>query len=177
MDLFGASQGGMIALQIAIDYPELVRRMVLGSTTTHVLDAQFSILEHWINLAKQRDAVGLYLDLGEKIYSPKVFRQFRPVLLSSAQIVTDADLERFVILAQGTQDFDVTDQLDQVKCSVLIIGVYEDAVLDSDSTMEIAEKLDDRPDFRLYIYTEYGHAAYDTAPDYRDWIQRFLMQP
>ena len=33
-----------------------------------------------------------------------------------------------------------------------------------------------RPDFRLYMYVGYGHAAYDTAPDYRDRIQRFLMQ-
>ena len=49
-----------------------------------------------------------------------------------------------------------------------------DRVLDSDATMEIAEKLDERPDFRLYMYIGYGHAAFDTAPDYRQRILRFL---
>ena len=176
VDLFGASQGGMIALQIAIDHPGLVHRMVLGSTTAHVRDEQYGILEHWIDLAKRRDAAGLYLDLGEKIYPPEIFRQYRPALLAAAQTVTDAELDRFMILARGTRGFNVTDRLDRIRCGVLIIGVYEDAILDSDATMEIAERLDDRPDFRLYMYVGYGHAAYDTAPDYRDRIQRFLMQ-
>ena len=34
--LFGASQGGMIAMTIAIEYPELVKKLALGSTTSHV---------------------------------------------------------------------------------------------------------------------------------------------
>ena len=176
VDLFGASQGGMIALQIAIDDPELVHRMVLGSTTAHVRDEQFGVLENWIGLALKRDAEALYLDLGETIYPPEVFAQYRPLLLSAAQTVTEAELDRFVTLARGTRGFDVTDRLDRIRCGVLIIGVYEDAVLDSDATMEIAERLDDRPDFRLYMYVGYGHAAYDTAPDYRDRIRRFLLQ-
>ena len=175
-DLFGASQGGMIALQIAADEPDLVRRMVLGSTTARVQDAQFAILQHWIDLAQRRDAEGLYLALGEKIYPPEVFRQYRPALLEAAKTVTQEDLDRFVILARGTRGFDVTDRLDRIRCGVLIIGVYEDAILDSDATMEIAERLDDRPDFRLYMYVGYGHAAYDTAPDYRDRIRRYLLQ-
>ena len=54
------------------------------------------------------------------------------------------------------------------------MGVFEDAVLDADATMEIAEQLDDRPDFRLYMYIGYGHAAFDTAPDYRNRIMEFL---
>lgn len=33
--------------------------------------------------------------------------------------------------------------------------------------MEIAEKLDFRPDFRLYMYMGHGHADFDDAPDYR----------
>ena len=53
---------------------------------------------------------------------------------------------------------------------MLALGVYEDHVLDSDATMEIAENLDNREDFVLYMYTGFGHAAFDTAPDYRKRI-------
>jgi len=42
--------------------------------------------------------------------------------------------------------------------------------------MEIAEKLDFRADFRLYLYTGFGHAAFDTAPDYRERLVRFFTQ-
>jgi pimeloyl-ACP methyl ester carboxylesterase len=41
VDLFGASQGGMIAMQIAIDHPELVHKLVLCSTSSAVDEEQF----------------------------------------------------------------------------------------------------------------------------------------
>ena len=40
----------------------------------------------------------------------------------------------------------------------------------------VAEKLDFRADFRLYLYTGFGHAAFDTAPDYRERLVRFFTQ-
>lgn len=48
-------------------------------------------------------------------------------------------------------------------------------MLDSDATMEIAEKLDYRDDFRLYMYTGFGHASFDTAPDYRKRVMDFFL--
>ena len=172
--LFGASQGGMIALVMAIEYPELVGKLVLGSSSAHVKEPQYRVLENWVRLAKAGDREGLYLSFGEEIYPPEVFRQFRQALIDAAGTVTDRDLARFVILAEGTKGFDVVRELDRIRCPVLAIGVYEDRVLDSDATMEIAEKLDARADFRLYLYTGYGHAAFDTAPDYKQRILRFF---
>ena len=172
--LFGASQGGMIALVLAIEHPELVGKMVLGSSSAHVQEAQYRVIDHWVSLAKAGDREGLYLDFGREIYPPAVFEQYRETLIAAAGTVTDAELERFITLAEGTRGFDVADELVRIECPVLALGVYEDAVLDSDATMEIAEKLDDRPDFRLYLYTGYGHAAFDTAPDYRQRILSFF---
>lgn len=174
--IFGASQGGMLALVIAIEYPELVSRIALGSSSARVQASQYHVLEKWVRLAREKDRVGLYLEFGKEIYPPKFFEQCRDALISAASTVTDADLERFVCLAEGTKSFDVTDELDRIQCPVLAVGVYEDSVLDSDATMEIAEKLDDRPDFKLYMYTGYGHAAFDTAPDYRDRLLRFFEE-
>ena len=59
--LFGASQGGMIAMVLAIEYPGLVGRMALGSTSSHVKEPQFRVIEGWIDLAKRGDKEGLYL--------------------------------------------------------------------------------------------------------------------
>jgi len=172
--LFGASQGGMIALVIAIEHPELVGKMVLGSSSAHVQEAQYRVVEEWIRLAKAGDRVGLYLAFGREIYPPAVFEQARETLIETAGTVTEAELSRFITLAEGTKDFCVVDELDRIRCPVLAIGVFEDGVLDSDATMEIAEKLDQHADFRLYMYTGYGHAAFDTAPDYRERILRFF---
>ena len=174
--VFGASQGGMIALVMAIEYPELIRKMVLGSTSAHVKEEQYRILESWADLARRKDAEGLYLEFGKEIYPPSVFEQFRDALIAAAGTVTDTDLERFVTLVEGTKDFNVVEELDRVRCPVMAVGVYEDSVLDSDATMEIAENLDYRADFRLYMYIGYGHAAFDTAPDYRERLLRFFSE-
>ena len=172
--LFGASQGGMMAQVLAIEYPELVGRMVLGSTAARVDEEQYRELEEWIRLAKEGDREGLYLAFGREIYPPAVFEQYREALLAAAGTVTDAELARFVILAEGTKGFDVVSELDRIRCPVMAVGVFDDAVLGADATMEIAVNLDFRGDFRLYMYTGYGHAAYDTAPDYRQRILRFF---
>ncbi len=173
--VFGASQGGMIALVMAIEHPELIQKMALGSTSAHVREAQFRVLEGWADLARQKDKVGLYLAFGREIYPPEVFDQYRELLISAAQSVTDTDLERFIIFVEGTKDFNVVDELDKIRCPVLAVGSYEDPVLDSDATMEIAEKLDFRADFRLYMYSGFGHAAFDTAPDYRERLLKFYL--
>ncbi len=174
--LFGASQGGMMALVIAIEYPELVKKLVLGSTSAHVLPEQYHVIERWIALAEANDPVGLYLSFGEEIYPPAVFEQFRDALIAAGKTVTGEELRRFITLARGIEGFDVSNRVSEIRCPVLAIGVFEDAVLDADATMEIAEKLDLKPDFRLYLYTGFGHAAFDTAPDYRERMRKFFEE-
>ncbi len=172
--LFGASQGGMIAMVIAIDHPELVKKLALGSTSSHIKAGQLRVIEEWIRLARAKDRQELYRSFGREIYPPEVYKQYEDYFTETAKTVTDEELERFVILASSIKDFNVTDELKKINCPVLTVGVFEDPVLDSDATMEIAENLDYRKDFRLYLYTGYGHAAFDTAPDYKDRVLAFF---
>ncbi len=174
--LFGASQGGMIAMVLAIRYPELVKKVVLGSTSPHVKDEQREVIDSWIRLAEEKDREGLCQEYARNIYPPAVYEQCRGMFSEMAQTVTDEELVRFTILAKSIRDFDVSGELKKIACPVLALGVFEDQVLDSDATMEIAENLDDRKDFALYMYTGYGHAAFDTAPDYRKRILDFLLK-
>lgn len=50
--------GGMIAWVLAIEHPELVGRMGLGSSSTRVQDAQYRVLEDWVRLGWQRPGTG-----------------------------------------------------------------------------------------------------------------------
>ena len=175
VSIFGASQGGMISMVIAIEHPELVSKLVLGSTSAHIKDAQSKVLENWIELAKKGDAHSLYQNFAKELYPPEVYAEYTDYFYDISNTVTTNDLKRFVILASAIKGFDISSDLKKIKCPTLAIGVFEDAVLDSDATMEIAENLDYRPDFKLFMYIGYGHAAFDTAPDYRKRIYDFLM--
>ena len=174
--LFGASQGGMIAMTIAIKYQKLVKKLVLGSTSAHVSEDQQDEINKWIELAVKKDRHGLYQEFGKQVYPAEVYEQNKGYFDEVAETVTDEELEKFVILAKSIIDFDVSDRISEIDCPVLALGVFEDPVLDSDATMEIAERLDFRPDFALFMYIGYGHAAFDTAPDYKQRIYDFYMK-
>ncbi|MBR0136517.1 MAG: alpha/beta fold hydrolase, partial [Clostridia bacterium] len=116
--LFGASQGGMIAELIAVRRPELVGKLILGSASARVDEERFSVIERWIGLSEEGDRVGLYLDFGESIYPEDVFLKYRDALVLIAGTVSDEELRRFEILAEGMRGFDVTDEIGKIRCPV-----------------------------------------------------------
>lgn len=173
--LFGASQGGMISMDIAINHPDMVKKLVLGSTSSHVDTKQMGIIEKWIDYAEKGDKINLSLSFGEELYPKEMFEQYKDYFIETGKTFTESELKKFIILAEAVKDYDLSKRVKDIQCPTLVIGSYEDSVLDSDATMDIAQNLDFRPDFRLYMYKGYGHAAYDTAPDYRKRIYEFMI--
>ena len=174
--LFGASQGGMIALTIAVEHPELVGRLALGSSAAGVPRERFGVLDEWITLARRGDKDGLFLAFGAALYPPDLFEKYRSALVMIARTVSDEELRRFIILAEGTRGFDLSDRLGEIRCPVLAIGAKDDAVLGDDALTQIADRLAGKTDFSAYQYEGYGHAAFDTAPDYQERLYRFFLQ-
>ncbi len=173
--LFGASQGGMIALCLAAEHPELVSRLVPGSSAARVDESRSKLFEGWIALAKAGKARELNLAFGEALYPKAVFEGARELLLSQVDSFTAEDLRRFVILAESLRDFDIRADLAKIACPVLVLGAKDDRVLGAEASREIFRLLPERPGSGLYLYEEgFGHAAFDTAPDYKERLLRFL---
>lgn len=171
--LFGASQGGMIALVLAIRQPAAVRKLILCSASARVTGEQYRTIERWIRLAEAGKKEELYLAFGKDLYPQAVFEQAREYLTEEAKAVTDEDLKRFVVLAEAIKGFDVSDDFRKIGCPVLAIGSDDDRVLGPDAALQIA-RLNTRADFVFHLYHGYGHAVYDTAPDIKERIRRFL---
>ena len=169
--VFGASQGGMIAMTLALEHPELVQRLALGSTSAKVEDAQFRTIERWIAQAKAGDAAALYRAFGEALYPAAFYARLRPLLEETAKAVTDADLRRFAVLAEAARGFNVLGELPRLACPVLVLGADDDRVLSGAASREIARAV---PRSQLHMYDGYGHAAYDLAPDYKERLLRFF---
>ncbi len=174
--LFGASQGGMIAMLIAADHPSFVKKLVLGSTTCRITDKQYQRIDRWIAAAADGKHESLYLSFGEAIYPPKVFAHYRNALILLSKNVTDEDCRRFVILAGSLHGFDCAVRLQQIHCPVLLLGSKDDGVLGAEATEMLADRLQHNPFVEIHLYDGYGHAAYDTAPDYKERILRFLCK-
>lgn len=174
VELFGASQGGVLALLIAAEHPELVHKLILGSTSAYVDDDHYQIFDKWIGLAEAGNRAELYLSFGEAVYPPKIFEQSRGLLTELSKDVTDEDLARFVIQSKAMRGIDVTGDIRKISCPTLVIGSLDDRVLGGDASIEIARQLQGQQGAVLYMYSGYGHAVYDTAPDYKERLLAFL---
>ena len=175
-NIFGASQGGMIASVIATEHPELIKNLILGSTSSKVTGPQLQTIKKWIKLAKERKTEDLYLSFGEALYPKETFENLRTALINAAKTVTDEELLRFTILANAIEDFDITNDLKKIACPTLITASDDDAVLGADASELIAKHLSKETYHEIYIYHGCGHAAYDTAIDYKERILKFLTR-
>jgi len=172
--VFGASQGGMIAVKIAADFPELVEKLAVGSSAARITRERFRTVERWIKLAEKKDAEKLYLDFGEAIYPKEVFEKAREFLTESAKEAGEHDLRRFIIAARALKDADVTRELGRISCPVFSIGDTDDRVLGAKAAEEIGTYVGAGCRFESYMYRGFGHASYDTAPDYKRRLLRFF---
>ncbi len=170
-DVFGVSQGGMIAQYLAIDRPDLVNRMVLAVTLSRNNDIVKTVLENWIALAERGAMKELIADMAEKMYSDAYLRRYRPLLPLLTILQKPKDVQRFVILARACLTGHTYELLANIKCPVLVIGGRQDLVVGGRAAEEIAEKLG----CSIYMYDHLGHAAYEEAKDFNQRVHQFLM--
>lgn len=172
--LFGASQGGMIAMCVAAERPDLVEKLALASTAVKATETARETLAGWVRLAKARDGEALCLDFGEKVYPAQLFLAYRDALRSLGGSLTECEFNRFVTLAGGTADFDFTNTAKKISCPVLAVGSRSDAVLGADAIDGVIAAFGGNPAFESRVYTGFGHALYDLAPGFKDGLYRFF---
>lgn len=172
VDLYGASMGPMIGQVLAMERPDLVHKLVMGSTAARSGERSDGAMAAWIALAEQGDLEGLAARFGQDVYSEDFYRQYADQILASVEGADEEDLDRFVTYAKAIQDFDVYDDLDQIRCPVLVLGADEDKLFGAEGPLEIRDKLG----CDCYIYEGYAHAVYDEAPDFLDRVFAFFAE-
>ena len=171
-DVFGTSQGGMIAQHLAIERPDLVRKLVLAVTLSRNNDTVKQVLSGWIEMAELGDMKGFVLDMAEKMYSETYVKKYRLLMPLLTILQKPKDVHRFVILAKSCLTCDTYEILDKIKCPTLVIGGKQDKVVSGVASEEIAEKLG----CRLHMYDNLGHAAYEEAQDFNQMVYDFLSE-
>lgn len=172
--LFGASQGGMIALVIAARHPDIVRKLALGSTCAHFDPSENPAISVWTDLAKERKGVELFLDFASKLYPATIAESLKDFLISTGKTVTDEEFDRFITLAEGTCGYDIRSELKSISCPVLVMGSEDDSVVGPEGSYEIYSALSS--DAEIFMYKDKGHASFDTAEDYRDRLTAFFLK-
>ena len=169
-DVFGVSQGGMIAQHLAIDRPDLVKKLVLAVTLSQNNDTVKQVVNNWIEMAELGAMKELVADMAEKMYSDAYVKRYRPFMPLLTILQKPKDVRRFVILAKACLTCNVYETLDKIKCPVFVLGGRQDKVVTGLAAEEIAAKIG----CKIYMYDNLGHAAYEEAKDFNQRVYDFL---
>lgn len=175
--MIGISQGGMIAQLIAERFPQMVERLALGCSASRLNDMSRAVMTEWKNLADSRDIEALCSNFIDKVFSEETIRKYKKSLMRLNSNATEQDMVRFCVLARACLEFEAYEGLKNLKCPTLVLGAELDRTLGVIASREIAEALErNGVPVELYVYENYGHAAYDEAPDFRSRILEFLKK-
>ena len=162
-DVLGISQGGMIAQYLAIDYPDMVNKLILAVTSADSNEIIKKVVSAWCEMAKQENYKDLMIDTAEKSYSERYLKKYRRIYPFIGRIGKPKSFERFLIQAVSCISHNAYAELNKIVCPTLVIGGDCDKIVGTTHS-------------ELFIYNGLGHAAYEEAKDFNKQVLNFLTR-
>ena len=172
-NVMGISQGGMIAQWLAIDRPDLVRKLVLAVSLCHPTGTLKRTMYRRIDWAREKDYHPIVIDTIESsciLSRRKLYRPFYPFL---GRTGAPDDFTRFIIHAEACLSHDSTADLHRIACPTLVIGGDSDRNVGAGTSEDLAAHIHRS---ELYIYPSLGHAAFLEAEDFNERVLEFLAK-
>ena len=168
-NIVGVSQGGMIAQKIALINPSIINSLVLCSTSPEVNPHDEGIT-NWIELAKAKEKEKLLDCFFQQVYTQEFYDSHKRAVRMFARMISDKDLERFVILATPILGFNVMNEFNNVKVPILVCGSKQDKVV----PFWCIEDLIKLTNAETLILEDGSHALYDESPLFVPAIVEFF---
>lgn len=155
VDLVGVSTGGSIALQLVVDHPSVVKRLVLVSAASRLGDdgraAQRAVAAH-LRAGRPRRAAAAMLGSTTTRRMPRALRRVAGLALGRA--IVGSRPSDLIGLLDAEDRFDATDDLAGVTTPTLIVGSGRDGYYSADVFSTTASRL---PHGSLAYFARRGH--------------------
>jgi pimeloyl-ACP methyl ester carboxylesterase len=171
VDIIGVSTGGAIAQYFAIDYPDLVGRLVLAMTGSHLTEDSRELQRKVAGLARKGKRRAAYALLGTAIIRKGVAKHiFKWFMWLLAPLFIPADPSDGIVEIEADDRYDLSGRLDRIKADTLVIGGEEDFFYD------VRETAGEMPRARLVLYPDLGHnAMFVRSRQFGQEIRAFLL--
>ena len=170
--LYGASLGGFVVLNIAIKYPELVKKVVVVSSSYYLNESSKAFMDKVIDLVNQRDVRSLLSYSLRMIYSEEFNNKFKDFFIKSNQDLSEYYMDQYKYEAISLKRARyLLNDLPRIKAKTLIIVSKKDKIFGYEPSLLMSIKI---PNCECILYDDYSHAVYDEAPDLRDRLKKFF---
>lgn len=160
-DVYGASMGGMIAQEMAIHHPELVRSLMLASSMSRNNEMSGEVFTVWSDTDEPSE---LSKEVNTHVYSSEYYHTYEDIFHALERSATPEGVSRLHELVRLMQGFSACSALEQIGCPVYVFAGSCDNTLSAKALIEIAEKLG----CFLKVHEGYSHAVYDENPGFYD---------
>lgn len=173
LSVVGVSQGGMIAQYLALDFPDMIEKLVLTVTLSRQNDTVQKVISNWMDMARSNDYKSLMIDTAEKSYSENYLKKSRWMYSFMGNIGRPQSFKRFLIMAQACLTHDAYDELKNITCPTLVLGGKQDQIVTGEASVEISNQI---PNSELYMYDDYGHGVYEETKDFLDRVMSYCKE-
>jgi pimeloyl-ACP methyl ester carboxylesterase len=164
--LAGASMGGMVSLQFVLNYPELVRSLVLVDSYPYTPQVIQVAIEKWINDTQEKGYAKVMetfnQDYAEALFSPRFWAEHPEFPDYETELVLNNLMPdpAFIGACRAIQEFNVLDRLEEIRAPVLIVTSNEGMAYDEGLRMH--HRL---PRSELWAPEGVGHSVHIEMPD------------
>ena len=170
-DVMGVSMGGMIAQWLAIDFPDLVRKLVLVVTTSRPHAVLTEALTEWMDCARRNDHEAFMESNLRRIYTEEYCEKYKWLVPFMGKLTQPKSYDRFLVQAHACFEHRSAEYLDKIKAPTLVIGGGQDKSIAGEESRYLAQNISDAT---LYMYENLGHGLYDEAKDFQRRVFQFL---
>lgn len=172
VDVVGESTGGSIALQLAVDHPDVVKRLVIVSAAHRLsragAEAQRAVARE-VQAGRPRQAAAELM--GPLGVSPASRRVLRAVGWLIGRVMYGKATPDLIATINAEDDFSLRDRLHEISAPTLIIGGEKDGYYSEKLFTETAALI---PNGRLFLYEGKGHMGASMGPEIVSEVLGFL---
>ena len=193
VDVLGMSTGGSVALQLAADHPEVVRRLVLVSAAARLGEAGRAdqrALADRIAAGDRRGALARFL--GDMVPAPpptargtlaalhaRLAALARPPLAATGWALgpllwpAAGTMRELAALIEAEDGYDLRERLDDVRAPTLVVAGGRDPYYDAGAFEQVARGVRDG---RLVRFARRGHVTVALDPRFAETVAAFLTE-
>ena len=159
--ILGFSMGGVIALQFALEHPEMTDALVVVSSSSEVSEKAIAMYEERAALVEQQ-GMETIASIVDTAFTPDFARQNPSVVAQYREILLQNHPEAYAAAARAMIRYNLTAKLGKISCPTLVIVGEKDISVGVGGSVIINRHI---PNSKLTILPEAGHIIMQEKPD------------